>query len=405
MAISISISPPNGTGIKIYTVTVTSDSNDTQQVALSAAVNPAAACTIAMPTVTVSPQGTAATPCTVGCVVQDSVLTITGVDGSETETATANIAAGSFTLEVTPGNGLGNAVYKVVLTSHNNFSGTVLLSCSANPAALCTLDDNSLFLSAGSSAQTRCRVGTVIDTTTLTITASFTQNGTTITESVSVTVTAGDFSLAINPPTGTGNIQYGITAASHHNFAGTVHLDFAANPNAIVTPQALSLDLAPGGTAQTNCQLGTVIQQTDLSVTGSYTQNGLTITDTKDAAVSPGSFGVAITPTSAASGSLFTVTVNSNGKFAGTVMLLLSINQGGSVTPAAVPVVVPIDGSGNVQVTATNPGSDDATLTATGSFTQNGFTISASGTATVTAGVIVAAARRAGAAPRGAANA
>jgi hypothetical protein len=262
---TVALSPSSGNGNATYDVTVTSVNYFAGTVTLSSSLSPFGSCSVA-PSVTLAPNGSQSVLCSVGNVIQGSILTVTGscAQGSATITssAAASIAAGNFTVALTPTTGTGNRTYT--------------MSCGLSPSGSCSVSP-SVTLTPGGTDNATCTVGNVIQSSTLTVTATYTQGGATITSCAVASITPGSFEVTVSAG------SYDVTVASRNSFAGTVNLMSSMSPSGTSSVSPPSVTLSSNGTEEAECQVGA--GPATLTVTGTHSQGSTTITHSDTATV------------------------------------------------------------------------------------------------------------------------
>ncbi len=318
-------------------------------------------------------------------------LTITGVSGSLTHTTTVSlvVTAPDFTLSPSPASqtvarGSGTS-YGVTINPTNGFAGQVTLSVTGLPTGAGGSFAPNPATTSSTLSVTTDPTTTPAGTYTLTITGV--SGSLTHTTTVSLVVTAPDFTLSPSPASQTvnpgGSTSYGVTINPTNGFAGQVTLSVTGLPT------------GAGGSFNTNpaTSTSTLSLTTDSATTppGTYTltitgvSGSLTHTSTVTLVVNTPNFSLSPTPASQTvtqgNATSYGVTINPTNGFAGQVTLSvtgLPTGAGGSFAPN------PATTSSTLSVTtiATTP---------TGTYTLTITGVSGSLTHTTTVTLVVAA--------------
>jgi hypothetical protein len=188
---------------------------------------------------------------------------------------------GDFTIGISPTSGSGQRTYTVTVTSTGGFMGMVSLAASVSPNATCSILPASVMLGPGTSANATVTVGTVIESSTLTATGT---SGS-LQHSAQASLSAGSFTVDITPASGDPATTFNVTLTSVNNFWGLVTLNATMSPSGNPTLNALSLTVPVTGSVATTCTVANVTVDSTLTVTGSYTQNSVTLNPSDTAAV------------------------------------------------------------------------------------------------------------------------
>ncbi len=196
-----------------------------------------------------------------------------------------DMSAGPSSLSLVQGmSGTSN----IVVTSLNNFQGTVTLTDStSSPAIAATLGTNSVTLTPGASAGIALTVATTTSTPPGTYTVTVSGTSGTLSHAVAVTIVVSapapppDFSISSSGTSfalGRGSAAFPtITLTSLNGFSGTVNIQVSVTPATthpvIASVNPTSVNLASGGTASTPL----TINAAHNTVPGSYT---ITVTGT-----------------------------------------------------------------------------------------------------------------------------
>ncbi|MGA1999909.1 MAG: Ig-like domain-containing protein [Terriglobales bacterium] len=319
-------------------------------------------------------------------------LTITGVSGSLTHTATVTlvVTAPDFTLSPSPASqtvakGSGTS-YGVTINPTNGFTGQVTLSVTGLPTGAGGSFAPNPATSTSTLSVTTDPTTTPAGTYTLTITGV--SGSLTHTANVTLVVTAPDFTLSPSPASQTvakgSGTSYGVTINPTNGFAGQVTLSVTGlptgaggsfAPNPATSTSTLSITTDP-----TTTPAGTYT----LTITG--ISGGLTHTTTVTLVVTAPDFTLSPSPASQTvakgSGTSYGVTINPTNGFAGQVTLSLTglpTGAGGSFSPN------PATSTSTLSVTT------DATTTPAGTYTLTITGVSGSLTHTTTVTLVVTA--------------
>ena len=244
---------------------------DTTQISLSC-LAPSSGCTFNPGTVA---PGSSSTLTVAAAALRpgSNTITVQGADGTNTHTQSATVTATQpdFTIAVTPSTQTtaegGSASYSVTLTSVNNFSGVVTVTCGGNPNnSSCSLNPTAVTLTPGGSGTTILTVATqstvAPGTSTLTVTGTSTVTGAGPHSATTTFVVAPpSFSMTASPTTATvtagQTATYTLSLTPAFGFNGSVNLTCAG------APTLASCSLSPASLALS----GTTASSSTLTVT------------------------------------------------------------------------------------------------------------------------------------------
>jgi hypothetical protein len=268
-----------------YTVSVGAFGGFTGTVTLNATGLPAGATPSFSPaTITASGSSTLTVTTSSGTPVGSSTLSIAGTSGSLTHSANVTlnvsgpdfmIAAAPSTASVIPG---GTATYTVNIGALFGFTDTVTLGASGLPAgAFASFSPASITAGTGSTLTVTTSANTPGGNATLTITGTGTE-GLAHSTTVTMNVTAPDFTLTVNPSSTSiisgGTATYTASVTALNGFTGSVSLAVTAGLPSGGSPTFVPASITtPGNSTLT-------ITTTGSTPTGSYP---LTITGTSGA--------------------------------------------------------------------------------------------------------------------------
>jgi hypothetical protein len=241
---SMTVTPSGATlnsgGTATYTVNVGSLNGFNGVVNFSATGLPSGAVASFSPASVTGSGSSALTITTAGTPAGSSTITITGTSGSDAHTATVTLTVTSpdFSLTATPTTASVNpgsaATYTVNVGALNGFTGGVAFSVTGMPTgATATFAPTSVTTSGSSTLTVNTISGTAAGSYTLTITGTGPEE-LAHTATVTLTVTASDFSLAISPSSTSvvpgGTATYTVTVGALNGFSGSVKLTVAGLP-------------------------------------------------------------------------------------------------------------------------------------------------------------------------------
>jgi hypothetical protein len=318
-----------------------------------------------------------------------STLTITGVSGSISRTATASltVTAPDFSLGVSPGTrsiAPGQAAsYAIAINPTGGFSANVALSVSGLPAgATAEFTPNP----AGSSATLTLTTdgSTPGGSSVLTITGV--AGALTRTVTAGLDVTAPNFSLGVTPSSQSvaqgASTSYAIAITPSGGFSSPVSLSVSG------LPSGASADFTPNPATGTSTLVVTAGAATPpgtstLTITG--VSGAMTRTTTASVTVTVPDFSLGLTPSlrsvAPGAGTTYTVAITPSGGFTGNVSFSVSGLPAGATADFS-PNPAGSSSTLTVNTTASTPGGA-ATLTITG--TSGGLTRTATATLNVTA--------------------
>lgn len=294
----------------------------------------------------------------------------------------------SFTVSISPTTGNGNRDYEVKVQSNGGFEDLVDLEVSLDPSADSSLADFAVSVPASGFATTTCTVGNVIQQTEMTI------RGTcgALEDSDSVSIGPGSIEVSVLPATGNGNRDYTATVLSVDDFEGLVDLVAFLSDGEdydeecyVETP----VSVPKGSSVQATCTVGNVIHPgTTLTITGTYEQNSIEISDSDSASIQHGSFTVDVSPNSGGDDADYDITVTSVDDFEGLVDLdesSLSPETAGSYSLWPTTVSVEKNSPGETSCHVDPLVESSATLTIKGTYMQSDLTIDDQDSATISA--------------------
>jgi subtilisin family serine protease len=260
---TVSVSPSSATvaagGTASYTVTVTGVNGFAGSVALSLSGLPSSDWTPTFSPAVVSAAGTSQLTVTTAASAAPGTypLTISGTSGTTTHTTAASLVVPQppdFSLGVTPSaqtvNAGDAAAYSVSVGSLNGFTGDVALSLSGLPASVGSATFSPATVAgAGTSQLTVTTLGTAPGGPyQLTITG--TSGAITHTATVSLAVSARDFTLSATPPSITvtrgQTASYSVAVGSLGGFTGAVALSLSGAPSGSIASWSANPVAGPG---------------------------------------------------------------------------------------------------------------------------------------------------------------
>ena len=375
-----------------FNVSVTALNNYTGTVSFSVTGLPAGATASFAPASVVNAGTSVLTITTAATTAQGSYpLSIIGSDGTIGHTAHVTLVVGNpdFTVAASPTSQTviqGNSTsYTVTQTALNNYAATVSYSVSGLPTgATATFTPASLT----TSGTTTLAIGTATTTPggTYTLTISGTDGTLTHTASITLVVSAVDFSLSASPASQSVNqgnsTSYTVTETGINGYTGTVSYSVTAGlPAGASTTFAPTSTTGSGTTTLTVATLATTpVGNYTLTISG--TDGVITHTTTVTLVVSTPDFSLSVTPSSQTinqgNPTSYTITLNPISGYSGTVTFGLSGQPAGVSFNFAPPTLT---GSGSTVLnittaTSTVPGTypltinaSDGTLTHTTSVT------------------------------------
>src|SRR3989442_1012270 len=246
-------------------VGLTSINNFVGSVTLTASASPSTGLTVTCPTsATLSANATTNTTCTLRSTVTGTyTVSFTGNVSATFHSASALIHVGDFTVIVSSpvnfNSGATGAFISVLLSSTNNFAGSVTLTPFNPPTAVTITCPSSPVSLNNTTANTSCNVSSSSPGSyTVTITGSGSPG--TASHQASVTVRVGDFTIVavgrVNFNSGSSGATISLSLNSTFSFSCSVSLVSSTSPTTglIVSLQA-SVGLSSNGTAIGSCEL------------------------------------------------------------------------------------------------------------------------------------------------------
>lgn len=267
-----------------FSITTTSENNDTESITLSASSLPSGVTASYSPSsITAGDSSTLTLTASSSATTGADTITITGTGTSNTHSTTVELtinAGADFTISASPSSRSieqgESTTYTVTLTGSNDYSESVALSASGLPSGASASFSPSPVTPDGTSTLT---ITTTAAVTTGSHTITITGTGTSKTHSTTVTLSIGsstepDFTNVVTPESQTviqGNsTSYEVTLTSYNDFASEVTLEVSGLPSG-ATAEFDDSTITP--TATTNL----TVTVSDSTSTGSYT---LTVTGT-----------------------------------------------------------------------------------------------------------------------------
>ncbi|HKW76663.1 MAG TPA: protease pro-enzyme activation domain-containing protein [Terriglobales bacterium] len=337
----------------------------------TASFNPTSVVTSGTTTLTITTSGT--TP------LGSFPLTVTASSGKigRTATVTLIVANPDFSLAATPSSQTviqGNsASYSITQTAINKYAGTVSYSVSGLPAgASASFTPASIATSGTTTLSVSTAATTPGGSYALTITGT---DGTrTHTASVTLVVSAVDFSLAATPPSQTvvqgSSTSYSVSLTPINGYAGTVNFSVSGLP-AGATGAFTPTSLVGSGTTSLAVSTAATTPAGSYTLTITGTDGTLTHTATVTLVVNQPDFAIAATPASQSlqqgGSTSYTVTLSAINGYAGTVNFSVSGLPVGA-TATFTPASLVGSGTSTLAITTANPTTSGSyTLTITGS--------------------------------------
>jgi subtilisin family serine protease len=260
---TVSVSPSSATvaagGPASYTVTVTGVNGFTSDVALSLSGLPSSDWTATFSPAVVSAAGTSQLTVTTPATAAPGTypLTISGTSGTTTHTATATLVIpqpANFSLGVTPSaqtvNAGSAAGYTISVGSLNGFTGDVALSLGGLAGSVGSATFSPAVVSGGGTSQLSVTTLGTAPGGTYQLTITGTSGAITHTATVSLTVSARDFTVSATPPSITvtrgQTASYSVAVGAVGGFTGSVTLSLSGAPSGSIASWSANPVAVPG---------------------------------------------------------------------------------------------------------------------------------------------------------------
>jgi uncharacterized membrane protein len=302
-------------------------------------------------------------------------IKITATSGGIVRNTTFTSNVGGFRISAstpTDFNSGATGQIPIVISSIDNFNGTVTLTGASTTGLTVTCPTTPVTISSKMNGSPQCSLSS---TTPGTYEVTIVANGSpgTYSQSTSVVVHVGAFTISA----GSGSVNIGapgasitVSLTSTYNFAGSVILDAAVIPSNglnVVCPTS-AIPLTANTTSVASCTLGSTSPDTyQISITGKGTPG--TASHDATSIVHVGDFAISATPTNINSGGDGSISVSLTGinNFAGTVSLSSTSSPSGlTITCPSASITGNSPVTTSCSVTSITPGTYSVTITGTG---------------------------------------